>query len=1287
MPRRRSARSLRVRTLPLLPLLLAAGPAVAQTAAAQTAAERMDEARALYGRGEVAAAVAAFRQAAEAAGDRAGGAVAEVEDPALAAGARNNACVLLTELGEHPAALEECRRALELRRLAGDRPGLARTLNNLGLVNQNLGRYAESERRFRQALAINRERGDAGSEAVNLANLGATATLAGRYAAALADHRAVVALAAAHPGEPWAAEQARLARLNQAVVLENLGAFRDALALYREVLAESDALAARERAALEVNTGVVYRNLGDPVTALSLFRSAEATYRRLDDLSGLAHAALDVALALHLNLERPSAAEAEYRRALALAEQAGDRPREIEVLFYLARLLFERGRLDQADDAFARALAAAEESGSAVGRWSAREGLGRVAEARGDLGAALDHLLAALDEIETVRTGLERGMLRAGFFGARRPAYAAAVRVLVGLDAAEPGAGWGLRALEVVQRAKARELLEALGPAGRPGAPLPAEALARLGGAGAVVEYFAGEEALYRWEIGPAGVHLSALGPRAPVEAAVRRVHRSLAAGQAPGEDDLAALGATLLGGLEALAGNGREPADPLRVAPDASLRYLPFELLPAAGAPLLERATVSYLPSASALGWLETRRRGDGPPPAWEVVGFGDPSLPAAAAESAASRLVSRYGLGPLPAAAAELELATAAVPGRHRLRLGADATEAGFRQAVAGGARVVHLAVHTVVDERPGRGAAILLAPGGEGEGGEAADPDADGLLRPEEVAALSCRADLTVLASCRTALDAGDGGRALSSLTGSFLAAGSGAVVATLWDVGDAATAALMEQFYHQLGRGRRPAAALALAKRRLAGDPRWADPWLWSGYVLIGEAPPPAPRRSLPVATWLLAAAVLTAVAILLALSRAVRHRRSRSAKDLRAAQGRKPPSFELDRRVHHLDRHHPDHARRPQPALLAVDLERADGTDRRRRAGRQVELDEAAGDPVERGLRGLEVEHDRARGREVGGERGAAVAAVEADHRRAGSDQRVVVEHQVAGADRELLERRDFQLGGLAGSDAVAVGEEQSRVVRRAHEQEPGLDLERHRVAVAVQQERLREPDVEVDHGAGRDVRRQPEEERRQRAVEGVDRGGGGGELEHQRVGGVPGDPHDALDVAVGAEDHVPDQVRGERSGGALAARGRDRAPDVRALRTLRDDLQHGGHRLAGGGDEVELSLADRPRGVGADHHRGGTAGGGDRVVDPQRQGIRLAGRGRGGGERRQQDEQGDGGERSWGSGHRGSPLSFVPRGWNRFGPGSDPEADPLGPGHGPTLGIEGFDPPLIPHRR
>ncbi len=778
-------------------------------------------------------------------------------DRATVATALGNACVLRNDLGDYRGALPDCRRALELSRALGDPEALGRALNNLALVLEGLGEMPEAERSFREALGINRQAGASESEAVNLANLGALAQATGSYTAALALHAEAAALAARHRNEPWAAEQTRIARINQGVVLEKVGAYREALDLYRQVLAAGGELDPGRRAALLVNTGVIYRNLGDPVRAAEAFREAIGIYGRTGDAAALSNAHLNLALALHLNLERAAEAEAAYREALRLAAASGDRTEEIQDLFYLGRLLIDQGRWGEAEGVFRRCLAAAEASGSAEGKWSAREGLGRIARARGDLTGALAGFEAALREIERVRADLVRGSRRSGYpgkyFGDKRAVYEAAVETLAELERRQPGRGWGERALEIVQRAKARDLLDALGRGRRPAAPQSAAALRGGVGEGAVLEYFLGESNLYLWVIRRGSVRFHDLGPRRPVLDVVATVHRALSHGEEPPARDLAALARTLL----VPAGPLPRGDAPLRIAPDGALHYLPFEILPAAGGLLVERSPVSYLPSASALAGLG---RSGGTGGGVRLLGFGDPLLSPAGEGAATPRglLVERFGLAPLPAATRELAAVERLLGGRAVIFTGGRATEGAFRAAVARGARVVHLATHAVIDERPGRGAAILLTP-------TAGD---DGLLSPEEIAGLDDRSDLTVLAACRTALGPGENGQALASLTGAFLAAGSRSVVATLWDVGDAATAAFMEQFYWELSRGLTPAEALAAAKRRLRTDPRWSRPALWAGYVLIGDAPPLVPKRR----PWWIGGAIAVAAILALALWR-------------------------------------------------------------------------------------------------------------------------------------------------------------------------------------------------------------------------------------------------------------------------------------------------------------------------------------------------------------------------------------------------------------------------------
>jgi CHAT domain-containing protein len=77
-------------------------------------------------------------------------------------------------------------------------------------------------------------------------------------------------------------------------------------------------------------------------------------------------------------------------------------------------------------------------------------------------------------------------------------------------------------------------------------------------------------------------------------------------------------------------------------------------------------------------------------------------------------------------------------------------------------------------------------------------------------------------------------------LVGLTRGFMHAGSPRVVATLWDVRDAATAELMKRFYTAMFRkGMRPAAALRAAQLSMRSEPRWSAPVYWAGFLLQGE----------------------------------------------------------------------------------------------------------------------------------------------------------------------------------------------------------------------------------------------------------------------------------------------------------------------------------------------------------------------------------------------------------------------------------------------------------------
>jgi CHAT domain-containing protein len=158
--------------------------------------------------------------------------------------------------------------------------------------------------------------------------------------------------------------------------------------------------------------------------------------------------------------------------------------------------------------------------------------------------------------------------------------------------------------------------------------------------------------------------------------------------------------------------------------------------------------------------------------------------------------------------------------------------------RATVLGGAlaghRIVHLATHGIVDnQRPALSGLLLSLFDERGA-------PRNGFLRLHDIYNMRLDADLVVLSACQTALGKEIQGEGLIGLTRAFMYAGASGVIATLWQVSDAATAELMKRFYRGLLKeGLTPAAALRAAQRDMSHDARWSAPYYWAGFVLQGD----------------------------------------------------------------------------------------------------------------------------------------------------------------------------------------------------------------------------------------------------------------------------------------------------------------------------------------------------------------------------------------------------------------------------------------------------------------
>jgi CHAT domain-containing protein/tetratricopeptide (TPR) repeat protein len=245
-----------------------------------------------------------------------------------------------------------------------------------------------------------------------------------------------------------------------------------------------------------------------------------------------------------------------------------------------------------------------------------------------------------------------------------------------------------------------------------------------------------------------------------------------------------------------------------LILIPHGVLHYVPFAALHdrAKGRYLLDDFTLTYAPSASALRFLRAKESAvDG-----KALVLGDPV-------TASGRLA---GAAQEAAAVARLLHTTP--------HLGSDAREA-LLYELHGTTDLVHLAAHGIYDAANPLFSRIELAPGGAHDG----NLTVQDILSSVDFTGVN----LVVLSACQSAVGARSGGDEVVGLTRALLYAGTPGVISTLWNIDDAASAELMEEFYRGLAGGTSVAGALRQAQ--LAVKVRHPDPAYWAAFTLNGD----------------------------------------------------------------------------------------------------------------------------------------------------------------------------------------------------------------------------------------------------------------------------------------------------------------------------------------------------------------------------------------------------------------------------------------------------------------
>jgi tetratricopeptide (TPR) repeat protein/transcriptional regulator with XRE-family HTH domain len=288
--------------------------------------------------------------------------------------------------------------ALAAARRAGDRPGEALALRQLGILAWLSGDYSSAAASLTMAVALYDELGDQPGEAYALDHLGITQQWTGDYAASLASRQQALAVARAS-GD----------RLAEALAIVHLGEIQQlmgeypsaracaeqALEMFRRLghrLGEADALA---------SVGYLQLETGDFPAAAATLQLALKLYRDLE------HRPFQAGIINALGYVQQcagdyAAAAASLQQALELQRELGSRLGEADALNSLGELSSRTAATHQARDYHTKALAIARDAGAPAAEAVALERIGDSHLQDGNRPAAASYLHQALAIYERI---------------------------------------------------------------------------------------------------------------------------------------------------------------------------------------------------------------------------------------------------------------------------------------------------------------------------------------------------------------------------------------------------------------------------------------------------------------------------------------------------------------------------------------------------------------------------------------------------------------------------------------------------------------------------------------------------------------------------------------------------------------------------------------------------------------------------------------------------------------------------------------------------------------------
>jgi CHAT domain-containing protein len=783
-------------------------------------------------------------------------------------------------LGEFENALQAGQEALKLYQVAGEKSKEAFMLKFTGEVYSVLGEQEEARERYDQVLRLYQVLGDKSGEAGTLHSIGYSYIIQSEFPKALDYYSKALAI--------WQLTKNK----QQEAIEESFIGNEYARAGERQMALDHAAQALTLRRNLETfaeatvltNVGHTHNKLGEFEKALAEYSEAINLWQALGDKRGEAITLKHISSALR-DQGKLAEAQVSIEKSIALLEFMREHAGTPELQSSFVAGLFDF--YEYYVDLLMRMHAANSKAGSEVAALAFTEKVklrslkellrqASVDVRKGVDGALLDRE-RSISELITARLDEQTKLLRGKYTNEQR-------------DAAERELGElkdKYREVQVEIRKRSPHFAALSEPQ-----PLTVSEIQQqvLDGNTILLEYALGSEHSYLWEVTPDGVLSHQLPPKAKIEDQARRVYRLLTARQpaqgltipqqrareraadAEYQMQVNILSNMLLEPVAARLGTKR-----LVIVADGALQYLPFAVLPVSKTsataeksslrPLIIDHEIVSLPSASVLSVLRRELAGRGRANRMAAV-LADPvfdpddervKMSLASTKSASGKQTQQALTS--PATSSQLKRALRSVRGvddginLRRLFFSREEAEAilsvtpeqsdlkalDFRanrklamSDELSQYRIIHFSTHGLLDSRHPELSGLVFS-----LVDETGRPE-EGFLRLHEIYNLKLNADLVVLSACQTGLGKEVRGEGLIGLTRGFMYAGAPRVMASLWQVDDAATAALMKRFYQNMLQEKLPpAAALRAAQIEMLKRRHWQSPYYWGAFVLQGE----------------------------------------------------------------------------------------------------------------------------------------------------------------------------------------------------------------------------------------------------------------------------------------------------------------------------------------------------------------------------------------------------------------------------------------------------------------